>query len=161
MRGDKLARARAVRDAQFGALGAFDTARSLGRDDAARLQSWGFNVVRLGVMWPAVMPAEGVVNTTYLDEVRSMIEMLHEFGVETLVDLHQDVLSPYTCGEGMPDWAYLKALDAVGFDRTGPRAFPAPLKLDLPIDAETGYADTHACVVSPWWWDRVAAAGGA
>ena len=75
-----------------------------------------------------------------------MIETLHEFGVETLVDLHQDVLSPYTCGEGMPDWAYLKALDAVGFDRTGDRAFPAPLKLDLPIDEETGYADTRACV---------------
>ena len=75
-----------------------------------------------------------------------MIQTMHEFGVETLVDLHQDVLSPYTCGEGMPDWAYLKALDAVGFDRTGDRAFPAPLKLDLPIDEETGYADTRACV---------------
>ena len=85
--------------------GAFDLARSLGRDDAALLRGWGLNVVRLGVMWPATMPAEGVVNATYLSLAREMIEALAEFGVATIVDLHQDVLSPYTCGEGVPDWA--------------------------------------------------------
>ena len=65
--------------------GAFDLAHSLGRDDAALLRGWGLNVVRLGVMWPATMPARGVVNETYLGEGRDMIEMLHEFGIATLV----------------------------------------------------------------------------
>ena len=126
--------------------GAFDLARSLGRDDAALLRGWGLNVVRLGVMWPATMPAEGVVNATYLSLAREMIEALAEFGVATIVDLHQDVLSPYTCGEGVPDWAYRRALDAVGFNRSdAARAFPAPRRVDVPTDPATGHADAAAC----------------
>lgn len=37
--------------------GAFNTRNSLTPEDAAMLQGWGMNVVRLGVMWPAVTPA--------------------------------------------------------------------------------------------------------
>ena len=62
---DELGRARDVprrelrRELGGGAAsGAFDVRRSLGRDDAALLRGWGLNVVRLGVMWPATMPAE-------------------------------------------------------------------------------------------------------
>ena len=56
------------------------------------------------------------------------------------------MLSPFTCGEGVPDWVYLRALAAAGFDRADPtRAFPAPLGLDLPLDPATGYPNTSAC----------------
>ena len=98
-------------------------------------------------MWPAVTPnaSKGVVNTTYLGEIKTMIESLAAKGVYTLVDMHQDVWSPYLCGEGMPDWVYLRALELEGFDRTGAKAFPAPLSLDLPFDGATGYPDTLAC----------------
>ena len=45
------------------ALDGFDPVRSLSAVDAARLSGWGFNVVRLGVMWQAVVPdASGQVN---------------------------------------------------------------------------------------------------
>ena len=39
------------------------------RADMANLKAWGFNMVRLCVMWEAVMPQPGVVNTTYLGVV--------------------------------------------------------------------------------------------
>ena len=76
--------------------GSWDPRNSLNERDAADLASWGLNVVRLGVMWPGTFPANASwVNATYLASVKSMIEMLHARGVWTLVDLHQDVLSPF------------------------------------------------------------------
>eukprot|EP00618_Florenciella_parvula_P019064 CAMPEP_0119520814 /NCGR_PEP_ID=MMETSP1344-20130328/36723_1 /TAXON_ID=236787 /ORGANISM="Florenciella parvula, Strain CCMP2471" /LENGTH=227 /DNA_ID=CAMNT_0007558739 /DNA_START=56 /DNA_END=736 /DNA_ORIENTATION=- len=126
--------------------GEFNTVNSLNDEDASLLQSWGMNVIRLGVMWPAVTPSKGVVNTTYLGEIKTMIESMAAKGIYTLVDMHQDVWSPYLCGEGMPDWVYLRALELEGFDRTGSRAFPAPLKLELPLDEATGYPNVDACM---------------
>lgn len=47
---------------------AFDPQNSLSDEDIIDLKNWGFNFVRLGVMWEAVETAPGVYNTTYLDE---------------------------------------------------------------------------------------------
>jgi endoglycosylceramidase len=66
--------------------------------------NWGFNFMRLGVMWEAVERAPGVYNTTYLEEVNSLITRLGEYGIYTLVDAHQDVFARKICGEGMPDF---------------------------------------------------------
>src|SRR3990167_2706406 len=63
-----------------------------------------FNVVRLGVMWPGVMPTSGTVNATYLQVMRGIVDMLGARGIYTIVDLHQDVFSRKFCGEGAPDW---------------------------------------------------------
>jgi len=123
----------------------FNTANSLSETDAQMLQSWGFNMVRLGVMWPAVMPEQGVVNTTYLDSVVEMVRMLDTYGIASLIDLHQDVLSPYLCGEGMPDWVFERALELVGFNTSQSPAFPAPLPYDIPTDEATGKPDLDAC----------------
>jgi endoglycosylceramidase len=73
-------------------------------DDIADLKSWGFNMVRLGVMWEAVETSAGVYNQTYLDEVSALIDRLGKQGVYTLVDMHQDVLSRQICGEGIPSF---------------------------------------------------------
>ena len=71
-----------------------------------------------------------------------MIEMLAARGVYTLVDLHQDVLSPHLCGEGMPEWAFEKGLNLVGFDYTNPKkAFPHPLPYEIPLDSQ-GYPNS-------------------
>jgi len=119
----------------------------LSDDDAALLEGWGFNVVRLGVLWAGVMPSEGEVNTTYLSNVKSMIEMLAERGVYTLVDMHQDVLSETMCGEGIPAWALAKGLASVGFNASDPaKAFPAPLPYDIPTDPSTGYPSVEGCM---------------
>jgi endoglycosylceramidase len=64
----------------------------------------GTKVVRVGVMMPGVFPTSRTSNTTYLDEVQKVIDFLWAAGIYSILDLHQDVLSPVICGEGSPDW---------------------------------------------------------
>ena len=72
--------------------------------DIQDLKDWGFNFVRLGVMWEAVETAPGQFNATYLDEIDSLVTKLGEAGFYVLIDAHQDVLARLTCGEGMPNF---------------------------------------------------------
>jgi hypothetical protein len=68
-------------------------------DDLVR---WGFNLVRLGVMWEAVERVEGQYNDTYLSQITDLINKLGSKGIYTLIDGHQDVFGRRTCGEGYP-----------------------------------------------------------
>lgn len=77
---------------------------SLTDSDIADLKSWGFNFVRLGVMWEAVETAPGVYDEAYLAKVDALITRLGKAGIYTLVDAHQDAAARMTCGEGVPDF---------------------------------------------------------
>ena len=68
------------------------------------LVKWGFNFVRLGIMWEAVERSPGVYDDHYLDRCEVLINKLGEKGIFTLVDAHQDVFARRICGEGMPDF---------------------------------------------------------
>jgi endoglycosylceramidase len=83
---------------------AFDADLSLTDAEIDQLKSWGFNFVRLGVMWEAVETAPGQYNDTYLDRVEELINKLGQRGIYSLVDAHQDVLARSICGEGMPNF---------------------------------------------------------
>jgi endoglycosylceramidase len=37
------------------------------------LRNWGFNVVRLGLMWSGLMPERDVINQTYLNEMVNIV----------------------------------------------------------------------------------------
>ena len=65
---------------------------------------WGFNFVRLGVMWEAVENAPGQYDEAYLSKVNDLINKLGSRGIYTMVDAHQDVLSRKMCGEGIPNF---------------------------------------------------------
>lgn len=82
----------------------FDPQLSLTDEDINNLVKWGFNFVRLGVMWEAVERQPGVYDDNYLTQVNSLINRLGEKGIYTLVDAHQNVLARKICGEGMPDF---------------------------------------------------------
>lgn len=82
----------------------WDAQMSLSVEDIANLTSWGFNFVRLGVMWQATETSFGEYNYTYLEEVNDLITTLGEAGLYTLVDAHQDVFARVLCGEGAPDF---------------------------------------------------------
>ena len=84
--------------------GEFDSQNSLNDEDIANLHKWGFNFVRLGVMWEAVERTRGVYDDSYLDKVEALINKLGKAGIYTLVDAHQDVFARSICGEGMPDF---------------------------------------------------------
>lgn len=58
-------------------------------------------------MWEGYEIEEGKYDENYLEKINDLINNLGKNGIYTLVDLHQDVLSRITCGEGVPSW-YLK-----------------------------------------------------
>jgi endoglycosylceramidase len=94
--------------------------------DAEKMQSLGFNVVRLGIEWQALEPGSGGPNqpqictpgapgnTTefnravaerYLNHVAATVKLLARYGIYTLLDMHQDVYNQNFRGEGAPNWA--------------------------------------------------------
>mmetsp|Transcript_118364 Transcript_118364/g.339732 ORF Transcript_118364/g.339732 Transcript_118364/m.339732 type:complete len:538 (-) Transcript_118364:380-1993(-) len=102
------------------------------------LRKWGFNAVRLGVMWPGVEPTHGLVDHAYLHEMTRFANMLSERGIYTVIDLHQDLGSRQFCGEGFPEH-YIEAL-ARDPNSTYSRAppWPSPLPFKFPPLNETG-----------------------
>eukprot|EP00831_Metopus_contortus_P044545 TRINITY_DN35725_c0_g2_i2.p3 TRINITY_DN35725_c0_g2~~TRINITY_DN35725_c0_g2_i2.p3 ORF type:complete len:110 (+),score=7.98 TRINITY_DN35725_c0_g2_i2:323-652(+) len=63
------------------------------------------NVVRLSIMWTAIFPNKsGVIDQQYINKVKEIVESLGKHGIYTILNLHQDLLSNYFCGEGMPDY---------------------------------------------------------
>jgi endoglycosylceramidase len=76
------------------------------REQVLRLSAdWGFNFVRLLILWAGVEPEPGVYDTDYLDRVEERLDWFHEAGIRVMLDMHQDVYSEFTCGDGAPEWA--------------------------------------------------------
>jgi len=119
----------------------FDKDNSLSAIDAKNLRSWGFNVVRLGVMWPGLEPVRGQYNQTYLGEIEKIVTLLADEGIYTILDFHQDLWHRKFCGEGVPDYVFEECLEGSA------KPFPAPVAhgQDYPID-ENGNPDIKACL---------------
>jgi endoglycosylceramidase len=75
------------------------------REDFARLRDWGFNLVRYEVFWEAMEPTEGQWNEAYLDATIERIRWLAEFGIDVVIDVHQDLFARKFGGNGFPAWA--------------------------------------------------------
>ena len=54
--------------------------------------------------------------------IHGIVEKLWAAGIYSILDLHQDILSPRICGEGLPDWM-------VNVSTIGAREWPFPLRL--------------------------------
>ncbi|MGV1088542.1 MAG: cellulase family glycosylhydrolase [Mycobacterium sp.] len=81
------------------------SASGFSADDAAFLAANGFTVARVGVIWAAVEPEPGVIDTAYLDSIQQTVQMLADHGIYSLIDMHQDNYSTTFGGEGAPTWA--------------------------------------------------------
>jgi endoglycosylceramidase len=102
------------------------TAWNFDDSDASRMQSLGFNLVRLGIEWQALEPGTGGPNQPnvctpgtpgdphefnkaialrYLRHVAATVNLLARHGIYTLLDMHQDVYNTNFRGEGAPNWA--------------------------------------------------------
>ncbi|MFV0503339.1 MAG: cellulase family glycosylhydrolase [Lachnospirales bacterium] len=70
------------------------------------LKDNGINIIRLGIIWHAIEREIGIYNTEYLNWVRSILDLCHEFEISAFLDMHQDL---YSCqfGDGAPTWATL------------------------------------------------------
>ncbi|PRP75110.1 hypothetical protein PROFUN_03946 [Planoprotostelium fungivorum] len=116
----------------------FDPNMSLSDVDADNLRSWGFNVVRLGMMWPGVEPERKQYNYTYLATMKKIVDNLYSRGIYTILDMHQDDFNRRYCGEGVPDWA------TVPGEYTLP--FPLPIAAEMQTDPVTNYPNITQCL---------------
>ncbi|MDQ6420546.1 cellulase family glycosylhydrolase [Paenibacillus sp. LHD-117] len=74
--------------------------------DFIKLQEWGFNVIRLGIIWDGIEPEPGRYDDRYLERVREMIKLAYEHGIYVFLDMHQDLYSSLYA-DGAPEWATL------------------------------------------------------
>lgn len=88
------------KDKNRGYIGAYD------RRAFSQLKQWGFNVVRLGIIWDGLEPEPGVYDEAYLDKVSAIIEYAGEVGIAVFLDMHQDLFS-VNYADGAPEWATL------------------------------------------------------
>lgn len=71
-----------------------------------RLRAWGFNCLRLGVIWDGLEPQPGAFNEAYLQGIDRQIELAGQHGLFVFLDMHQDLYS-VLFSDGAPAWATL------------------------------------------------------
>jgi endoglycosylceramidase len=87
----------------------------LGPLERQYLRRSGFNSVRLGVTFAALVPQPGQIDEDYLQRVVEVVEQLAADGIWVQLDFHQDVFHQ------MPDWA--TPPDAAGLSDEAPALF--------------------------------------
>ncbi|NJL12611.1 MAG: cellulase family glycosylhydrolase [Microscillaceae bacterium] len=75
----------------------------------ARLKSWGFTLLRFLVPWEALEPQQpGEYDLAYLEYLQNLLSMAGEYGLQIVIDPHQDVWSRFSGGDGAPRWTFEK-----------------------------------------------------
>eukprot|EP00929_Paragymnodinium_shiwhaense_P046127 TRINITY_DN23495_c0_g1_i1.p1 TRINITY_DN23495_c0_g1~~TRINITY_DN23495_c0_g1_i1.p1 ORF type:complete len:832 (+),score=141.29 TRINITY_DN23495_c0_g1_i1:100-2595(+) len=133
----------------------WDPFHSFTERDAKDLRHWGFNVIRLGVMWAGTFPANpDAPDPSYMAAVQRIVKLCGAHGLYVIVDMHSDVMSRRFCGNGMPDWAVDRALESAGYE--GPFGnFPAPLY------DQADYFDKKALPQNIWMAEKMTKDAGA
>lgn len=67
----------------------------------------GFNLIRLGFTWAKLEPAPNKYNDEYIESISKVIDICEKYGIYVFLDMHQDLYSPVTNGDGAPKWATL------------------------------------------------------
>jgi endoglycosylceramidase len=71
-----------------------------------QFRNWGFNCIRLGIIWDGVEPQAGKYDESYLDKVEQQVKKAQELGLYVFLDMHQDLFS-VLYSDGAPIWATL------------------------------------------------------
>lgn len=96
-----------------------------------RLRHWGFNCIRLVTTWEAIEHAgPSQYDEAYLDYFAQVCRSAGEHGFYVIVDLHQDVWSRMSGGDGAPGWIF----DALGLDFMAFHAAGAALVMQHAFD---------------------------
>jgi endoglycosylceramidase len=104
----------------------------------------GVNVYRLGTMWPGAEPTQGQYNATYFQELKKIASSAANYGIYSLMDMHQDVLSEKFCGEGIPAWATVVTVPDAS------KEFPFPLADPYTTMASDGFPTRQDCSKFGW-----------
>ncbi|KAL0232264.1 hypothetical protein PCE1_002606 [Barthelona sp. PCE] len=73
---------------------------SLNEHDFLFMQQQGITVIRLGIIWSGVEPSPGHIDYKYLDNIKNIVDLAGNYGIYSIIDLHQDLLTDQMCGEG-------------------------------------------------------------
>ena len=68
------------------------------------LRRWGFNAIRLVLVWEAIEPERGRMDHDYLDRVEQLSTWAGERGLHVIMDMHQDIYGRTFGGSGAPEW---------------------------------------------------------
>ncbi len=74
--------------------------------DFEQMADWGFNCLRLGVIWDGLEPQPGNFNRRYLEKIDRQIRWARRNGMYVFLDMHQDLFSA-KFSDGAPAWATL------------------------------------------------------
>lgn len=69
------------------------------------LRARGFNFARLLVFWDDLEPRRGRYSQAYLRKVERILDWAERYGIQVLIDAHQDVFGPAFGHRGIPEWA--------------------------------------------------------
>jgi len=72
----------------------------------AKFRSWGFNCIRLGIIWDGLEPEPGEYNEEYLLEIDKRIQWAADNRIYVYLDMHQDLYGA-KFSDGAPEWATL------------------------------------------------------
>lgn len=70
----------------------------------SKFREWGFNCVRLGVIWDGLEPEPGIYNKSYLQGIDQQVEYARQNNLYVFLDMHQDLFS-VLFSDGAPEWA--------------------------------------------------------
>ncbi len=77
-----------------------------GKETFKQFKTWGFNCIRLGIIWDGLEPEPGKYNEEYLKEIDKRIQWAAENDIYVFLDMHQDLYGA-KYSDGAPDWATL------------------------------------------------------
>lgn len=72
--------------------------------DFVLMADWGFNCIRLGIIWDGLEPEPGRFNEDYLRKIDEQIRWAKSAGLRVFLDMHQDLFS-VKFSDGAPAWA--------------------------------------------------------
>lgn len=71
-----------------------------------KFSQWGFNLIRLGIIWDGVEPQPLQYDDNYINEIKKYMDLCYKFGIDVFLDMHQDLYS-VKYSDGAPEWATL------------------------------------------------------
>ncbi|MEE4193693.1 MAG: cellulase family glycosylhydrolase [Anaerolineae bacterium] len=69
-----------------------------------QFREWGFNCIRLGILWDGLEPQPAILNEEYLKGIDRMLDHAHQNGLYVLLEMHQ-ALYASKFSAGAPNWA--------------------------------------------------------
>jgi endoglycosylceramidase len=71
-----------------------------------RFVQWGFNCIRLGIIWDGAEPEPGKYDEAYLEKIQILVNRAASHGIYVMLDMHQDLYGRQF-SDGAPAWATL------------------------------------------------------